>query len=222
MLRIPITVTAAVAGLALLTACGPVHMGAAATAGSSGISASTLSSEVHSLDQTIQDSQGRIQPQFPAARTPQVVLSWLVRFRVQDRLAVRRGIKVVTPAQVQTALRQAEAQARQSGMTFTALAAANGLPPDLLPAYGRYRAIGTKLVNQLDHHSLPTSQAGLQALSRELGTLSCRAAKSLNVQVNPQFGQFNYTQQTVLPATSALSAPEGGRAGQGAQPGAAC
>ena len=222
MLRTPITVTAAAAALALLTACGPVQMGAAATLGDSGISASALSSEVHNLDQAVQASHGRIQLQFPAARTPQAVLSWLVRFRVQDRLAARRGITVVTPADVQAALRQAEAQARQSGVTFTDLAAANGLPPDLLPAYGRYRAIGAKLVDQLDRGTLPSSQAGLQALSRELGTLSCRAAKSLNVQINPQFGQFSYTQLSVVPGASTLSAPEGGKAGQGAQPGAAC
>ena len=222
MLRTPITVTAAAAALALLTACGPVQMGAAATLGNSGISASTLSSEVSSLNQTVQASHGRIQLQFPASRTPQAVLSWLVRFRVQDRLAVRRGIKVVTPAEVQTALRQAEAQARQSGVTFTDLAAANGLPPDLLPAYGRYRAIGTKLVDQLDGGKLPTSQTALQALSRQLSTLSCRAAKSLDVQINPQFGQFSYAQQTVVPGASMLSAPEGGKAGQGAQSGAAC
>ncbi len=222
MLRTPITVTAAAAALALLTACGPVQMGAAATVGNSGISASTLTSEVQNLNQAIQASHGRIQLQFPAARTPQAVLSWLVRFRVQDRLAARRGITGVTPADVQAALRQAQAQARQSGVTFAALAAANGLPPDLLPAYGRYRAIGTKLVDQLDQGTLPSSQAGLQALSRELTTLSCRAAKSLNVQINPQFGQFSYAQQTVVPGASMLSAPEGGKAGQGAQPGAAC
>jgi hypothetical protein len=222
VLRTPITVTAAAAALALLTACGPVQMGAAATAGNAGISAATLSSEVHNLNQAIAASHGRVQLQFPASREPQAVLSWLLRFRVQDQLAVRRGIRV-TPAESQQALRQAEAQARQSnGVPFTALAAANGLPPDLLPAYGRYAAIGNKLVSQLDHHKLPASQTALQALSRELSTLSCRAARSLNVKVNPQFGQFSYTQQTVVPGASALSAPEGGKPAQGAQPGAAC
>ena len=221
MLRTPITVTAAAAALALLTACGPVQMGAAATVGSTGISASTLNSEVKNLDQAIAASHGRIQLQFPAARTPQAVLSWLIRFQVQDRLAARRHI-TVTRADTQLALRQASAQARQSGVTFAALAAANGLPPDLLNAYGRYRAIGNKLVSQLDQGNLPTSQAGLQALGKEFGTLQCRAAKSLNLQVNPQFGQLSYTQLTVVPAASALSAPEGGRAGQGAQPAPAC
>jgi hypothetical protein len=222
VLRTPITVTAAAAALALLTACGPVQMGAAATVGSTGISATTLNSEVKNLDQAIAASHGRIQLQFPAARTPQAVLSWLIRFQVQDRLAARRHITVVTRADIQKALREASAQARQSGVTFAALAAANGLPPDLLNAYGRYRAIGNKLVGQLDQGSLPTSQSGLQALSKEFGTLQCRAAKSLNIQVNPQFGQLSYTQLAVVPAASALSAPEGGRAGQGAQPGPAC
>ena len=75
MLRTPISVTAAVAALALLTACGPVQMGAAATVGSNGISASALDSEVRSLSQAIQAGQGRVQPQFPASRSAQAVLS---------------------------------------------------------------------------------------------------------------------------------------------------
>ena len=225
MLRTPITVTAAAAALALLTACGPVHMGAAATVGSSGIPASTLNSEVSSLNQALAAAHGRVRRQFPAARTAQVVLSWLVQLRVRDQLALRRHI-TVTRAEGQQALAAVEAQASQAGqgskVPFAELAAAAGLPPDQLAAYGRYRAIGEKLVNQLDHHTLPSSQAGLQALNRELGMLQCRAAKSLDIQINPQFGQFSYTQLSVVPGGSALSAPEGGRAGQGAQPGPAC
>lgn len=222
MLRISITAAAAVAALALLTACGgTVQMGSAAIVGSNGISASTLNSEVANLNAAYQAAHGRIRYQFPPARVPQQVLSWLVRFRVRDQLAVRRGI-TVTPAESEQALAAARAQARQSGASLTDLAVANGLPPDLLPALGRYQAIETKLVRQLDGGKLPSSQAALQALGREFNLVQCRAAKSLSIRINPQYGQLSYAQLAVVPSASTLSAPAGVRASQPSQPAPAC
>ena len=221
MLRTPITVAAAAAALAVLTACGgPVQMGAAAIAGNSGISATTLSDEVASLTAAQQASHGAVQFQFPASRVPQQVLSWLVRFRVRDQLAARRGI-TVPPGEAQRALAAAQAQARQSGVSLRDLAVANGLPPDMLPELGRYQAIEAEVVRQLDGGTMPSSQSGLQVLSREFNRQQCLAAKSLHITINPQFGQLNYTQLAVVPAASTLSAPAGG-ARLPAQPGPAC
>ena len=62
----------------------------------------------------------------------------------------------------------------------------------------------------------------MQALSRQLSLLQCRAARSLQIQINPQFGQLNYTQLAVVPGANALSAPQGTRAGQTPRPGPAC
>ncbi len=221
MLRTSITATAAAAALAVLTACGPVQMGAAAITGSDGISASTLTSEVQNLTAAYQASHGRIQYQFPVSQVPQQVLSWLLRFRIRDEMAARRGI-TVTRAQAQQALAAAQAQARQSGATLTELAVANGLPPDMLPALGRYQAIQAKLVDQLDGGKLPTSQTALQALGAQFDREQCLAAKSLHIKVNPQFGQLDYAQLAVVPGGSALSAPAGVRPSPSAPAAPAC
>ena len=37
----------------------------------------------------------------------------------------------------------------------------------------------------------------------------CRAAKALNVQVNPQFGRLDYSQVAVVPAPGIVSRPAG-------------
>lgn len=222
VLRIPITAAAAVAAAAVLTACGgPVQMGSAAIVGSDSISATTLNSQIANLKSAYEAGKGKIKYQFPASQVPQQVLSWLVRFQVRDRLAARRGI-TVTPGESQRALASAQAQARQGGASLTDLAVANGLPPDQLPALGRSQAIQAKLVAMLDGGKMPTSQSGLQALSRQFNREQCLAAKSLNIKINPQFGQLNYAQLAVVPPVSTLSAPAGARASQSPPPGPAC
>jgi hypothetical protein len=222
VLRTTITAAGAAAALAVLTACGgPVQMGAAAVTGNGTISAATLSAQVANLTAAYRASHGRVSYQFPASRAPQQVLSWLVRFQVRDQLAARRGV-TVTPAQAQRALAAARSQASQSGVDLTDLAVANGLPPDLLPALGRYQAIESAVVRQLDGGRMPTSQSGLQALGREFSREQCLAAKSLGIRINPQFGQLNYAQLAVVPAASTLSAPAGMPASQPQQPGPAC
>lgn len=222
MLRTPIIAAAGAAALALLTACGgTVQMGAVAIVGSHGISATTLNNEVANLNAAYQAAHGRVRYQFPAGRAPQQVLSWLVRFRVRDQLADRQGISVTT-AESEQSLAAARSQAAQSGASLTDLAVANGLPPDLLPALGRYQAIENKLVDQLDGGTLPSSQAGLQTLSRQFNQAQCQAAKSLGIRVNPQYGQLNYTQLAVMPAASRLSAPAGMRASQAPHSAPAC
>lgn len=200
--------TAAVAGLAALTACGgPVRMGSAAIVGSQSISAATLANEVSSLKGAYQASGGRIQLQFPVSQAPQQVLSWLVRFRVRDQLAARAGVSV-SPGASQRALATARAQARQSSASLDDLAVANGLPPDMLSQLGRYQAIETAVLRQLDGGTMPTSNPALQALGKQFNREQCLAAKSLRIQINPQFGRMDYTQLSVVPAASTLSAPQ--------------
>src|SRR6266702_4716298 len=126
-------VAAAVAAGAVLTACGPVKMGAAAVMSSQRISASTLAAEVSNLNQGYQRYKGKITLQYPVSQMPQQVLGWLVRFRVRDELAAAQGIRV-TPAQTQHALAQITSQAQASpggsSASLAQLAVANGLPPD--------------------------------------------------------------------------------------------
>jgi SurA N-terminal domain len=208
--RTSIKLAAAVlaAGLAV-AACGPVKMGAAAILGNQRISTTNLSAEVSDLSAGYQTYQHQIQLQYPASQMPQQVLAWLVRFQVRDRLAQRVGI-TVTPTQVQQALAAITAQIRQGGSTatLTEIAVANGLPPDMIPALGRYQAIETKLLNRLDGGKLPTASAAQQALQTAFNASQCRAAKSLDIQINPQFGTLDYSTFSVVLGTTTLSKPE--------------
>ena len=210
VLRTSIAVTAgALAALTALTACGTPRMGSAAIVGNQGISTSQLTSEVSNLENAYQASNGRIQLQFPRSEAPQQVLAWLVRFRIREQMAARNGV-TVTPADAQRARAAIAAQAQQSNVSLSDLAVANGLPPDLLPELGRYQAIESALVRKLDGGTLPTSQSGLSALSQKFAEVQCRAAKSLAIQVNPQFGRMDYGQLSIIPAEPKLSAPQGG------------
>jgi hypothetical protein len=210
VLRTSIAVTAGtLAALTALTACGTTRMGSAAIVGSQGISTSQLTSEVGNLENAYQASHGKIQLQFPQSQAPQEVLAWLVRFRIREQMAIRNGV-TVTPADAQRARAAIAAQAQQGNVSLSDLAVANGLPPDLLPELGRYQAIESALVRKLDGGRLPTSQSGLSALSQKFATVQCRAAKSLAIQVNPQFGRMDYGQLSIIPAELKLSAPQGG------------
>ena len=211
MPRIPIKLAAAalVAGVAV-AACGPVKMGAAAIVGNQRITTTSLAQEVSDLSNGYQAYKSQIQLQYPVSEMPQQVLAWLVRFQVRDRLAQREGI-TVTPAQEQQALAAITAQIRSSGSsaTLSQIAVANGLPPDLLKELGIYQAIETTLLNRLDGGKLPTATASQQALEAQFNGSQCRAAKSLDIQVNPQFGRLDYGTFAIVQAQTTLSREQG-------------
>jgi len=89
---------------------------------------------------------------------------------------------------------------------FDELLVANGIAPYMKPDLGRYLAIQGDLLTRLNGGALPT-QARAQALGLEFNRRECMAAKSLNIQVNPQYGQLDYASYSVIPAPSTLSAP---------------
>ena len=218
VLRTSMTVTAAVlAVLAGVTGCGNIQMGSAAIVGSQGISSATLTSQVNDLTAAYHRGNGAIRLQFPLSQAPQQVLGWLVRFRVRDEMAVRNHI-TVTRAETEAVQAAVSAQARQNQTSTDGLLVANGLPPDLLPQLSRYQAIELALVRRLNGGRLPTSQVALASLGRQLGAAQCRAAKSLAIRINPQFGRLDYGQLAVIPAVSGLSAPAGGAASPSAAP----
>jgi SurA-like N-terminal domain len=218
VLRTSITVTAAVlAVLAGVTGCGTIQMGSAAIVGSQGISSATLTSQVNDLTAAYHHSNGAIQLQFPLAQAPQQVLAWLVRFRIRDEMAARNHI-TVTRADTEAVQAAINAQARANHTSTAGLLVANGLPPDLLPQLSRYQAIELALVRKLNGGRFPTAQAALASLGRQFNAAQCRAAKSLAIRINPQFGRLDYGQLTVVPAVSGLSAPPGGAASPSAAP----
>ena len=206
MLRTPITLTAAALAAALaLTACGNVQLGAAAVTNTSRIPTATVSAEVSNLDAAYKADKAKVQLQFPASQMPQQVLGWLIRFRVREQMAARNHL-TITRAETQSALASASAQAKQSGVTLTDLAVANGIPPDQISELGRYVAIQNQLLDRLDGGTLPTASAALQTLGNQFNTYQCRAAKSMGIRVNPQFGQLDYSQVSVVPAPAKLAA----------------
>jgi SurA N-terminal domain len=189
-----------------VAACGSVKMGAAAITTSQRISTTTLSTQVANLNAAYQAHKKQVQLQYPASEMPQQVLSWLVRFQVGDQLAAQHGI-TVSPTEAQEALAAIAASIKQNGSseTLTEAAVANGLPPDMLNELGRYQTIETKLLSRLDGGQEPTSTAGQQALQAEYNKTQCQAAKSLNIQINPQFGAFDYSSNSVVLTPSGLS-----------------
>jgi len=197
---------AAAAATCALSACGPVQMGAAAISGGDRITATTLGDQVTSLENAYKAGKGKIQLQFPQSEAPQEVLSWLLRFDIRDELAARNHL-VVSTGESQRALSQLAKQTGRTGPAFVQLAVANGLAPDMLPDLGRYEAIQNEEFTRLNGGTMPKTQARVQALSPEFARRECVAAKSLDIQVNPQFGQLDYGTYSVIAANSPLSAP---------------
>jgi hypothetical protein len=199
---------AAVGAAAALSACGPARLGAAAIVGGQRITTSTLASQVSSLKAQYQASNGRIRLQFPLPRAPQQVLTWMVRFQIRDAVAARNHI-LISRGQSQHALAVLSSQIRQSGIgqPLRDVALAVGLPPALYADLGRYQAIQQAALNRLDGGTPPASAAAQQALSAKFGREECLAAKSLHIQINPQFGRMDYRQLSVVPAPPSLSGP---------------
>jgi hypothetical protein len=207
VLRTSISVAAAaIAATCALSACGPVRVGAAAIVGGQRITATTLTDEVNNLKQAYQAGKGKIQLQFSLAQAPQEVLSWMLRFKVRDELAARNHV-AVSHGQSERALNTLVPASQGGEAALPNLAIANGLPPDMLLALGRYEAIQNAVVNRLDGGTLPKSNTALQRLSAVLNQRQCVAAKTLNISINPQFGQLDYAQLTVVAAASTLAAP---------------
>jgi hypothetical protein len=208
--RAPWLAAAALGGGLALTACGAVQLGAAAIVGGQRITTSTLTTQVSALNSYYEANRAKVQLAFPASQMPQQVLAWLIRFQVRDELASRDGV-TVTAAQIQRALAEISAEEAESGNTtsLTDLAAANGLPPDLInPDLGRYEAIEAVVLTRLGG-AAASSAAQQQALSEEFNRDQCLAAKSLNIKINPQFGRLDYSELDIVASANTLSAPEG-------------
>lgn len=195
-----------VAGLAV-SACGGVQLGAAAITGGSRISSSTLTSQVANLGTAYTADKAKgIKPQRAVGQEAQQVLSWLILFRIYDKVASQQNINV-TPAQAQSQLAGLSAQAKQNKLTLTEYASAAGaLPPDLLPQLGQYFAILATLEGRFNGGKAPTTAAEQAKVGPQVTHAQCIASKSLGVKVNPQYGEFDYATYAVVPAPPTLAA----------------
>ena len=201
-----VAVALVAAGLAV-SACGTTQLGAAAITGGSRISSSTLTDQVANLGAAYQSDQAKgVKPQRPTGQEAQQVLTWLILFRVYDQMAAQHGISV-TPAQAEAAQAQYKSQAAQSGVSLTQYLSAGGaLPPDLQQQLFQASAIQTALAAKLDGGTAPTTSAGQSAIASELGHQQCLAAKSLGINVNPQYGEYDYSGYQVVAAPPTLAA----------------
>ena len=213
-LRRLVRASAVVLGVGLLvTACSPVKFGAAAITGNQRITIATLTTEVTNLSQTVKQYPDTIQ--LSPTQETQETLSWLVRFQINDELARQAGI-TVTPAQSEAALAEIYAAAKSeaeaqglSNVTLDLILAANGIPPNLAPEVGQYQAIQDQFVRQVNGGQIPTSTSAQSATTAKLQQAQCLAAKALAIQINPQFGQLNYTQYQVVSAPNPVARPAG-------------
>ena len=196
-----------------MTGCSSVKFGAAATTGNDRITIATLTTEVTNLSQAVKKYPGTIQ--LSSAQETQETLTWLVRFQINDELARQAGI-TVTPAQAEAALAEiyaaAKSQAEAQGLTNVTLdliLAANGIPPNLSAEVGQYQAIQDQFVRQVNGGQIPTSTSAQTATTAKLQHAQCEAAKSLAIQINPQFGRLDYTQYQVVSAPNPVAASPG-------------
>jgi hypothetical protein len=198
----------AAAGLTV-TGCGQTRLGAAALYDNQRISSADLAAQVSNLNAGYQAYKSKLRIQYTTADMPRQVLSWLLRFATTERVARRTGI-TVTPAQAQAQLNAEKVRAAQAGDTLREAAVLNGLPPDLVPELGRWIAIQLRLQAKLDHGVQPRTTEAQQALLRKASHVQCQAAKSLHIQVNPQYGAYDYSHLIVVPAPDKLAAAPGG------------
>lgn len=199
----------AAAGTLAVTACGQTQLGAAALYKHHRISTATLADEVANLNTGFQADKHKLQIQYTQADMPRQVLTWMLRFATTDQIAKSAGI-TVTPAEAQQQLNDEKARAGQAGDTLEEAAVVNGLPPDLLPQLGRWIAIQLKLQTRLDNGQAPTTTAEQQALAAKVNRVQCLAAKSMNINVNPQYGAYDYRDFIVVPAPNKLAAAPAG------------
>jgi hypothetical protein len=205
VLRRLVTAPAIVIGVGLMAAgCAvtPLKMGSAAIVGDQRISVATLGSQVDNLSSAVSQYPGVISLS-PAQQT-QATLTWLIRYQINDEIARQAGITVTT-AQAQAALAAAYASAASSAqqqgvtnVTPTLILAGSGVPPDTSAQLGRYEAIANQYVKMANGGKTPTSSADQTAAEAKLASAECQAAKALDISVNPQYGQLDYSQYEVV------------------------
>jgi len=192
---------------AVLAACSPVQVGSAAIVGDQRITVSSLDTQVSNLKTAAKPYASTMQ--LTTADYPAAVLSWLIRFEVMDQVAASNGI-TVTKAQSQAALSSLAPLAAQNGLSSASqLLIENGVPPQLFPQVGRWDAQETAYGLKVNGGKEPTSQDEADKVTNAVNKAQCTAAKSLNIQVSPQFGRLDYTRFSVVPAADTLSRPAG-------------
>jgi hypothetical protein len=205
VLRRLVTAAAMVSGVGLvMTGCAvtPLKMGSAAIVGSQRISVATLGSQASNLSQAASKYPGVIS--LTPTQETQATLTWLIRYQINDEVARQAGITVTTAqsaAALASAYQSAAATAEQQGVTNVSLGlilAGSGVPPDTAAQLGRYEAIANQYVKMANGGRAPVSSSAQTAAEAKLSTAECQAAKALDIAVNPQYGQLDYSEYSVV------------------------
>jgi hypothetical protein len=205
--RAAVLAAAVATGCVAVSACSSVQLGAAAIAGSTRISSATLTASATNLNAAYKTDKAKgISPQAPVGQATQQALTWLIAFPIYNKIAEQQGINI-TPAHIDKEFSAVSAAARQNKVTVPEyVSAAFALPPDLVPQFGRYLAIATTLQDRITGGKAPSTQADQTRLESAVDHYQCVASKSLGVSVNPQFGEFDYSNYSVVPAPPTLAA----------------
>jgi hypothetical protein len=205
---------AALGACLLLSACGSVQMGSAAIVGNQRITQATLDSQISNFEAAAANYPGQVQ--VTSADAPAAVLSWLIRFSIEDRMASDAGITVSETeiqAGVESVSQQIAEEEQEEGQSasLTPGLLNAGIPPQMLSDLGRYEAQLDSFAAKANGGKLPSTTAQNNAVTTAVTKAQCTAAKSLNIRVNPQYGVFNYTESAVESGSTAntLSAPAG-------------
>jgi hypothetical protein len=193
---------------AVLAACSPVQVGAAAIVGNQRITLSTLDSQVSNLQAAAKPYGSAVSSNLPTADESAAVLSWLIRFDVMSQVAAADGISV-TQAQAQQAFASIGSLAEQDGVSTSELLIGNGIPTQLFNQFSVWYAQQTAFGLKENGGKEPTTTAAQNATTAAIDKAECTASKSLNIQVSPQFGRLDYTNFAVVPVPDTLSRPAG-------------
>ena len=214
VLRRLVTAAAMVTGVGLvMTGCAvtPLKMGSAAIVGSQRISVATLGSQASNLSQAASKYPGVIS--LSPTQETQATLTWLIRYQINDEVARQAGITVTTAqsaAALALAYQSAAATAEQQGVTNVSLGlilAGSGVPPDTSAQLGRYEAIANQYVKMANGGRAPVSSSAQTAAEAKLSTAECQAAKALDIAVNPQYGQLDYSEYSVVSVPNPVARP---------------
>jgi SurA-like N-terminal domain len=205
--RAAVLAAAGLGACALLAACSPVQAGAAAIVGDQRITVSTVDTQVSDLQASLKQYNGTLQQinaelqqqqeQLPVFAEPlsRLVLNWQINFALINQMAAADGISV-TPAQGEAAL---ASQAKTNSVTQDVYLTAIGIPLQMSQQAGIYLAEESALSKKYGSDTSAVTKA------------QCTAAETLNIQVSPQYGRFDYSPSTMglVAANDTLSRPAG-------------
>ena len=194
---------------AVLAACGPVQMGSAAIVGNQRITVAALDSQVSNWKAAAKPYGSSVQ--LTSAQAPAQILSWMIRFSVMDQVAAQHGLSV-SDAQAAAGLAQLNQAAAQYGFrTGSELLVASGVPPQLFKQAGRWNAEVTAYGLKVNNNQQVTTQTQETNVTNAVDKAECTAAKSLSIQISPQFGRFDYAPSSlgIVPVADTLSRPAG-------------